>query len=67
VLRTATIDPILPRLSAINVTGYYRAVTTGPLPGEAIVEQQVFHGREMMPTRPVHVAAALSGGDIILT
>jgi hypothetical protein len=66
-LRTATVDPILLPLSAVNVTGYYRAVTTGTLPSEAIVEQQVFHGRDMMPYAPVHVAAALSGGDIVLT
>ena len=66
-LHTDTIFPVVVPLVMFNQMGYYRAVTAGMLAQSAIVDGQIFHGRDHMPYSPVAVAAATSGGDIIIT
>ena len=53
-------------MSALRQKGFYRAVTIGMLPGTALIDTQIFHGRDKMPYAPVQVTATLSGGNIDL-
>ena len=56
---------VLP-ISALDQKGFFRAVTIGMLPGTALIDTQIFHGRDKMPYAPVQVTATLSGSNIDL-
>lgn len=66
-LSTSTVSGLVLPMSALNVAGFYRAVTPRTLPETAQQDVQVFHGRDKMPYAPVSVTATLSGSDVVLS
>ena len=66
-ISSATTQPLAATLASRNVPLSFRAVTFGQLPEAAFTESMTFTGRDKKPYAPVHVAAALSGSDIVLT
>lgn len=65
-LSTSTIGRFTVPQAFRNIGEWYRAVTAGTLPEQAIVQGFTFHGRDQMPYAPVYHTAGLSGGDILL-
>ncbi len=51
----------------LSVNEFYQLVTSGALPGTALLQGFTYHGRDLMPYAPCSVAGALSGSDIVLT
>ncbi len=65
-LTTGTVESIKEALSDLNLSRFYKAVTTGTLFAVATPTALVSEGRPLKPYAPVQITATLSGSDIDL-
>jgi hypothetical protein len=54
-------------LSQRNISEFWRLVTVGMVPDDALIESFTYHGRDQMPYAPVNARRSNSGSDGILT
>jgi len=66
-LNDALIDLLTVPLAQRNVSEFWRLVTAGMIPDDAIVEPFTFHARDLMPYAPINAERTLVGSDVVLT